>query len=57
VPQNPRCINGKKLALTMGIKAGKYDFLLFTEAYCNLLLNIGSENWKRIHAGKEVILV
>lgn len=34
VPDEADSINEKKLALTIGIKAAKHDFLLFTEAYC-----------------------
>lgn len=34
VPAEADTINEKKLALTLGIKAAKYDLLLFTEAYC-----------------------
>ncbi|MDY9917344.1 Glycosyltransferase, catalytic subunit of cellulose synthase and poly-beta-1,6-N-acetylglucosamine synthase [Porphyromonadaceae bacterium KH3R12] len=50
-------INEKKLALTLGIKAAKYDFLLFTEAYCKP----SSKHWirefgKEFTQGKEVIL-
>lgn len=34
VPQDARIISSKKLALTLGIKAARYDFLLFTDADC-----------------------
>lgn len=33
-PENARYISRKKLALTLGIKASKYDWLVFTEANC-----------------------
>lgn len=34
VPAEADSINEKKLALTLGIKAAKYDLLLFTEDFC-----------------------
>ena len=34
VPQETKNINSKKLAVTLGIKAAKYDILLFTDADC-----------------------
>lgn len=34
VPQGVQNISTKKMALTVGIKAAKYDYLLFTEANC-----------------------
>ena len=34
VRHKPEHINGKKFALTLGIKAAKYDWLLFTDADC-----------------------
>jgi cellulose synthase/poly-beta-1,6-N-acetylglucosamine synthase-like glycosyltransferase len=34
VMHKPEHINGKKFALTLGIKAAKYDWLLFTDADC-----------------------
>lgn len=33
-PENARYISRKKLALTLGIKASKHDWLVFTEANC-----------------------
>lgn len=33
-PENSRYISHKKLALTLGVKASKYDWLVFTEANC-----------------------
>lgn len=57
VPAEADGINEKKLALTLGIKAAKNDYLLFTEAYCKPC----SKYWIREYAreftqGKEVIL-
>lgn len=57
VPAEAEGINEKKLALTLGIKAAKNDYLLFTEAYCKP----SSRNWikefgKEFIQGKEVIL-
>ena len=34
VPQHARIISSKKLALTLGIKAARFDYLLFTDADC-----------------------
>lgn len=34
VPDSSRYISRKKLAITLGIKASKYDWLVFTEANC-----------------------
>lgn len=34
VRQKPEKINGKKFALTLGIKAARYDYVLFTDADC-----------------------
>ena len=34
VPVQARIISSKKLALTLGIKAARYDYLLFTDADC-----------------------
>lgn len=57
VPAEADGINEKKLALTLGIKAAKNDYLLFTEAYCRPC----SKQWireygKEFTQGKEVIL-
>ena len=42
-PENSRYISHKKLALTLGIKASKYDWLVFTEANCHPV----SKDWLR----------
>lgn len=34
VPQGIQSVSAKKMAMTIGIKAAKYDIVLFTEAYC-----------------------
>jgi len=34
VPQGIQSVSAKKIAMTIGIKAAKYDQLIFTEAYC-----------------------
>lgn len=57
VPAEAEGVNEKKLALTLGIKAAKHDYLLFTEAYCKPC----STHWirefgKEFAQGKEVIL-
>lgn len=41
IPEDVKYLSRKKLALTVGIKAAKYDLLLFTEANCEPK----SENW------------
>jgi glycosyltransferase involved in cell wall biosynthesis len=45
-PEQIRNISGKKLALTLGIKASKYDWLVFTEANCRPVSN----QWLRLIA-------
>ncbi len=45
-PDSARYISRKKLALTLGIKASKYQWLVFTEANCYPL----SKNWLRCMA-------
>ena len=42
-PDSARYISRKKLALTLGIKASKYDWLVFTEADCTPV----SDKWLR----------
>lgn len=41
VVNKPEYINGKKFAITLGIRAAKYDWLLFTDADCRP----DSKNW------------
>lgn len=41
IPQDQQFSHGKKLALTVGIKAAKNDWLLFTDADCI----VDSQNW------------
>ncbi len=41
VQQTPDHINGKKFGLTLGIKAARYEWLLFTDADCRPV----SKNW------------
>lgn len=45
-PDNPRGISQKKLGVTLGIKASKYDWLVFTEANCYP----ASNNWLKMMA-------
>jgi cellulose synthase/poly-beta-1,6-N-acetylglucosamine synthase-like glycosyltransferase len=45
-PENLRHISHRKLALTIGIKASKYDWLVFTEANCYPV----SKDWLRLMA-------
>ena len=46
-PDSARYISRKKLALTLGIKASKHDWLVFTEADCAPVSN-GSGEWRVI---------
>lgn len=46
IPDSSRYISRKKLALTLGIKAGKYDWLVFTEPGCYPV----GKNWLRLMA-------
>jgi cellulose synthase/poly-beta-1,6-N-acetylglucosamine synthase-like glycosyltransferase len=57
VPHGTTNISTKKLALTLGIKAARYDWLLFTDADCTP----GSDNWielmmRNATQGTEIIL-
>jgi glycosyltransferase involved in cell wall biosynthesis len=45
-PEGGRFISNKKLAITLGIKAAKYDWLVFTEAHCQPT----SKQWLRLLA-------
>lgn len=46
IPASSRYISRKKLAVTLGIKASKYDWLVFTEANCQPQ----SDQWLRLMA-------
>ncbi len=56
VPDNDRFFGSKKFALTLGIKAAKYDKVLLTDADCKP----ASENWAKYMSsyekGKKIIL-
>lgn len=56
VPDNDRFFGSKKFALTLGIKAAKYDRVLLSDADCKP----NSENWARYmnsyQKGKKIIL-
>lgn len=57
VPAESNGLNEKRLALTLGIKAAKNDFLLFTESYCKPCSNKWIKEFgKEFSQGKEVIL-
>jgi glycosyltransferase involved in cell wall biosynthesis len=47
VAENDRFFNGKKFGLTLGIKAAKYEHLLFTDADCRPL----TDQWIKTMAG------
>lgn len=56
-PEDARFVSRKKLAVTLGIKASKYDWLVFTEADCKPV----NSNWLRRMArnftpGIEIVL-
>ena len=42
VVNKPDYINGKKFGITLGIRAAKYNWLLFTDADCRPVSSIGS---------------
>lgn len=57
IPDSARYVSRKKLALTLGIKASKNDWVVFTDAHCYPV----SKNWLRLLArnfvpGIEVVL-
>ncbi len=57
IPEGADEANEKKLALTLGIKAAKFDVVLFTESYCKP----SSKNWimefaKEFVEGKDIVL-
>lgn len=47
-PESARYISHKKLALTLGVKASKHEWLVFTEANCKP----ASNEWLRLMAGQ-----
>ncbi len=50
-------VNEKKLALTLGVKAAKYDCLLFTEPYCKPSSSMWIREYgKEFASGKDIIL-
>lgn len=56
-PENSRYISHKKLALTLGIKASKHEWVVFTEANCHPV----SKSWLRLLArnftpGTDIVL-
>lgn len=57
VPADAEDINNKKLALTLGIKAAKNEYLLFTEAYCRPNSNKWIEEFAlEFLKGKDIVL-
>ena len=57
IPAGADEVNEKKLAITLGVKAAKYDYILFSESFCRP----SSENWilefgKEFTKGKEILL-
>ena len=57
IPAGADEINEKKLAITLGVKAAKYDIILFSESYCRPT----STNWigefgKEFTNGKDILL-
>jgi glycosyltransferase involved in cell wall biosynthesis len=57
IPESSRYISHKKLGLTIGIKASKHDWIVFTESYCHPV----SKDWLRLLArnftpGTDVVL-
>lgn len=56
VETDERFKRGKKFALTMGIKAAKYNLLLFTDADCTPASNQWIDHMVRHNCDKEIIL-
>lgn len=57
IPAGADEVNEKKLAITLGVKAAKYDIVLFSESYCRPFSN----NWirefgKEFTKGKDILL-
>ena len=57
VTHKPDHINGKKFALTLGIKSARHDWVLFTDADCRP----ASPNWiasmaHQFHEGKKIVI-
>ena len=57
IPAGADEVNEKKLAITLGVKAAKYDIVLFSESYCGP----SSTNWirefgKEFTKGKDILL-
>lgn len=57
IPAGADEVNEKKLAITLGVKASKYDIVLFSESYCRPFSN----NWirefgKEFTKGKDILL-
>ncbi|WP_132128416.1 glycosyltransferase [Anseongella ginsenosidimutans] len=58
IPENDKYRQGKKFALTMGVKAAAHELLLFTDADCRPLSPFWIKNMQRgyAHAGTEIVL-
>ena len=57
VPAEADSINERKLALTLGIKAAKYDLLLFTESFCKPCTSQWIKTYGREFAnGRDIVL-
>jgi glycosyltransferase involved in cell wall biosynthesis len=56
VQQTPEHINGKKFGLTLGIKAARYDWVLFTDADCSPSTEWISEMSRNFTGTSEIVL-
>lgn len=57
VTHKPDHINGKKFALTLGIKSARYDWLLFTDADCRpVSLNWIASMAHQFQEGKKIVI-
>jgi glycosyltransferase involved in cell wall biosynthesis len=56
VPDNDRFFGSKKFALTLGIKAAKYDRVLLTDADCYPSSNLWLKHMSKYQKGKKIIL-
>jgi glycosyltransferase involved in cell wall biosynthesis len=57
IPQESKYLSRRKLSLTIGIKAAKYDILAFTEAHCRPLSDQWLASMVRNYTGKTAIVL
>lgn len=57
IPEDAKYLSRKKLSLTLGIKAAKYDLLLFTEANCRPLTPLWIQAMTEAYRGEKTEIV